>query len=81
MREATRRARSAPAAISRDTIIASALVESLYEDGRLDEHQVSSFAEAGKFDETNAAITALANVPIVIAETMMVPIRGFSRAC
>src|SRR3954451_4570837 len=76
VREATRRARSAPSAITQETIIAHALVKSLYEDGRLDEHQVAAFAEAGKFDETNAAIAALANVPIAVAETMMVESRA-----
>jgi len=63
------RARSAPSAITQETIIAHALVKSLYEDGRLDEHQVAAFAEGGKFDETNAAIAALANVPIAVADT------------
>src|SRR3954447_17239224 len=72
VREATRRARSAPSAITRETAIAHALVKSLYEDGRLDEDQVAAFAQAGKFDETNAAIAALANVPVAVAETMMV---------
>jgi hypothetical protein len=76
VREATRRARSAPQAITRETAIAHALVKSLYEDGRLDEHQVAAFAETGKFDETNAAIAALANVPIGVAETMMVESRA-----
>src|ERR1700750_992704 len=76
VREATRRARSAPAAITRDTAIAHALVKSLYEDGRLDEHQVAAFAEAGKFDETNAAIAALANVSVSVAENMMVGTRA-----
>jgi uncharacterized protein (DUF2336 family) len=76
VREATRRARVAPSAISRDTAIAHALVKSLYEDGRLDEHQVTSFAEAGKFDETNASIAALANVPVAVAENMMVETRA-----
>ena len=47
-------------------MIAHALVKSLYEDGRLDEHQVAAFAEAAKFDETNAAIAALANVPVAL---------------
>jgi uncharacterized protein (DUF2336 family) len=75
VREATRRARSAPSAITRETAIAHALVKSLYEDGRLDEHQIATFAEAGRFDETNAAIAALANVPIGVAETMMVESR------
>jgi uncharacterized protein (DUF2336 family) len=72
VREATRRARSAPSAMSKQTAIAHALVKSLHEDGRLDEHQVTLFAEAGKFDETNAAVSALANVPLAIAENMMV---------
>src|SRR5580700_2415704 len=72
VREATRRARSAPSAITQETAIAHALVKSLYEDGRLDEFQVAAFAEAGKFDEANAAIAALANVPVSIAENMMV---------
>jgi uncharacterized protein (DUF2336 family) len=72
VREATRRARSAPSAITQETAIAHALVKSLYEDGRLDEHQVASFAEAGKFDEANAAIAALANVSVSVAENMMV---------
>ena len=74
--EATRRARSARSAVSKQTAIAHALVKSLYEDGRLDESQVTQFAEAGKFDETNAAIAALANVPITIAENMMVETRA-----
>src|ERR1700742_1450109 len=72
VREATQRARSATSAVSKETAIAHALVKSLYEDGRLDEHQVTLFAEAGKFDETNAAVAALSNVPVAIAETMMV---------
>ena len=76
VREATRRARSAPAAVTPDTAIAHALVKSLYEDGRLDEFQVAAFAEAGKFDETNASIAALANVPVSIAENMMIETRA-----
>ena len=59
-----------------ETAIAHALVKSLYEDGRLDEHQVAAFAEAGKFDEANAAIAALANVPVAIAENMMIETRA-----
>ena len=52
-----------------ETVIAHALIRSLYEDGRLDEDQLTAFAEADKFDEANAAIAALANVPVSIAET------------
>jgi uncharacterized protein (DUF2336 family) len=70
--EATWRARSTTAGMTEQTVIAHALVKSLYEDGRLDEHQVTAFAEEGKFDEANASIAALANVPVAIAETMMV---------
>jgi uncharacterized protein (DUF2336 family) len=76
VREVTRLARSAPAAMSQETTIAHALVRSLYEDGRLDEYQVAAFAEAGKFDEANAAIAALANVSVSIAENMMVETRA-----
>jgi hypothetical protein len=76
VQEATRRARSAPAAITRETAIAHALVKSLYEDGRLDEHQVEAFAAAGKFDEANAAIAALANVTVTVAENMMIETRA-----
>jgi uncharacterized protein (DUF2336 family) len=76
VREATRRARSSPAAVTRDTMIAHSLVKSLYEDGRLDEFQVAAFAEACKFDETNASIAALANVPVAVAENMMIETRA-----
>jgi hypothetical protein len=72
VREATRRARSKSAAMTEQTAIAHALVKSLYEEGRLNEHQVAAFAEAGKFDEANAALAALANVPVAVAENMMV---------
>ncbi len=75
VREATRRARTA-SAVSRETAIAHSLVKSLYEDGRLDEHQVATFAEAGKFDEANASIAALASVPVSIAENMMIETRA-----
>jgi uncharacterized protein (DUF2336 family) len=76
VREATRRARSAPTAVARNTAIAHALIKSLHADGRLDEFQVAIFAESGKFDETNASIAALANVPVAVAENMMVESRA-----
>jgi uncharacterized protein (DUF2336 family) len=72
VRKATQLARSAPSGTSRETAIAHALVKSLHEDGRLDEFQVAAFAEAGKFDEANASIAALANVSVSTAENMMV---------
>jgi len=74
--EATRRARSSKSAMTQQTAIAHALVKSLFEDGRLDEHQTLQFAEGGKFDEVNAAIAALASVPVTIAENMMVESRA-----
>jgi uncharacterized protein (DUF2336 family) len=76
VKEATRRARSATSTITKNTTIAHALVKSLYEDGRLDESEVASFAKAGKFDEANASIAALANVPVTIAENMMIETRA-----
>jgi uncharacterized protein (DUF2336 family) len=76
VREATRRARSASSAITRNTEIAHALVKSLHEDGRLDEFQVATFAEAGKFDEANASVAALASVPVAVAENMMIETRA-----
>jgi uncharacterized protein (DUF2336 family) len=72
LRVATRLARSSASAITQETAIAHGLVKSLYDDGRLDESQVAAFADASKFDEANAAIAALANVPLSIAEDMMV---------
>lgn len=75
VRQATRLARSAPAAINRQTTIAHGLVRSLFEDGRLDEDLIASFANEGKFDETNAAIACLANITVEAAETMMVESR------
>ena len=76
VKEATRRARLAPSAITSNTAIAHSLVKSLYEDGRLDEFQLETFAEAGKFDEANASIAALANVPVTVAENMMIESRA-----
>src|SRR5882757_2218236 len=76
VKEATRLARSASSAITRHAAFARALVKSLDEDGRLDEFQVASFAEAGKFDEANASVAALANVPVMIAENMMIETRA-----
>ncbi len=68
----TQQAAAAPEAISAATEMAHGLVQLLYDDGRLDEQEISKFATAGKFDETNAAIACLAKVPVSLAETMMV---------
>jgi uncharacterized protein (DUF2336 family) len=76
VREATRLARSTPSEAKKQAEIAHALVKSLFDDGRLDEEQVEQFAEAKKFDEANAAIAAMANVPVSVAESMMVETRA-----
>jgi uncharacterized protein (DUF2336 family) len=73
VQEAAQRVRAAT--MTRQTEMARALVRSLHEDGRLNEHQVTAFAEQGKFDETNAGLAALANVPVAIAENMMIESR------
>lgn len=69
---ATEQAVAAPEAIGAATEIAHGLVRLLYDDGRLDEQEISKFSCAGKFDETNAAIACLARVPVSLVETMMV---------
>src|SRR4029079_4110227 len=76
VKEATRRARAAKSALTEQTAIAHALVKSLFDDGRLDEFQVAAFAEAGKFDETNASLAALAKVPVTVAANMMIEPRA-----
>ncbi|MBR0824184.1 DUF2336 domain-containing protein [Bradyrhizobium manausense] len=73
VQEASQRIRAA--AMTRQTEMARALVRSLFEDGRLNEHQVATFAEQGKFDETNAALAALAGVAVGVAENMMIESR------
>jgi uncharacterized protein (DUF2336 family) len=73
VQEAAQRVRTAT--MTRQTEMARALVKSLHEDGRLTEFQVSTFAEQGKFDETNAGLAALAGVAVETAETMMIESR------
>lgn len=63
--------RAAPEAMTVATEMARGLVKLLHDDGRLDELEISKFAAAGKFDETNAALACLAKVPVSLAETMM----------
>lgn len=73
VQEAAQRVRAA--AMTRQTEMARALVNSLHADGRLNEFQVTTFAEQGKFDETNAGLAALAGVAIETAENMMIESR------
>ena len=60
------------AAASRDYAAAIALVESLRASGRLTESDIETFARAGKFEETAAALTILCELPIDIIERAMV---------
>lgn len=71
--EAAQRVRAT--AMTKQTEMARALVKSLHEDGRLNEFQVTTFAEQGKFDETNAGLAALAGVAVETAENMMIESR------
>jgi uncharacterized protein (DUF2336 family) len=76
IKEVARRASRDASAITQETAIAHELVRSLFDDGRLDEHQVATFAKAGQFDETNAALAAMANVPVSTVENMMIESRS-----
>jgi uncharacterized protein (DUF2336 family) len=79
VQEAAQRVRAA--AMTKQTEMARALVKSLHEDGRLSEFEVSSFAEQGKFDETNAGLAALAGVPLEVAENLMIESRTEGVMC
>jgi uncharacterized protein (DUF2336 family) len=59
-----------------DVTAARAHVGKLHEAGQLDENQVAQFARDSKFNETNAAIALLTNVPFVTVETMMIESRS-----
>jgi len=76
VREATRLARSAARGDHQGDRDRPRAGQIALRDGRLDEFQVASFAEAGKFDEANAALAALASVPVSIAENMMLETRA-----
>ncbi len=70
--QATIAASNRSAAESASMIAAMRLVEELYQDGKLNAERVNAFANAGKFEETNAALALLANVPVALVENMMV---------
>ena len=52
------------------------LIQSLYDEGRLNEDQIAEFAEDGRFEETNAAIAVLAKLPLTTVENMMIEQRS-----
>jgi uncharacterized protein (DUF2336 family) len=70
--EAAMVASTRSAADSATMLAAQRLVEQLHRDGKLDGDQIVEFAAAGKFEETNAALALLANVPVMLVENMMV---------
>ncbi len=76
VKEVAMRASSERGALSAETTAAHELVRLLHADGRLDEDQIATFAEAGKFDEANASIAMLANIPVSTVETMMIESRS-----
>ncbi|MBI3698909.1 MAG: DUF2336 domain-containing protein [Afipia sp.] len=76
VKEVASRASSERGALSDEAAASHELVRLLHADGRLDEDQIATFAEAGKFDETNAAIAMLANIPVATVENMMIESRS-----
>jgi uncharacterized protein (DUF2336 family) len=65
-------ASSRSATESASVVAAQHMIETLHRDGKLDAEQIIAFANAGKFEETNAALALLANVPVASVENMMV---------
>jgi uncharacterized protein (DUF2336 family) len=70
--QATMAASYRSAAENASMVAALRLVEELHHDGKLNAEQINTFANAGKFEETNAALALLANVPVALVENMMV---------
>lgn len=74
--DATTRTHERSAAESASLAAAERLVEQLHSEGRLDGDQIAAFANAGRFEETNAALALLANVPVALVETLMIKSRS-----
>ena len=70
--EAALAASNRSATESASMIAAQAMVEQLQRDGKLNADQIVAFANAGQFEETNAALALLANVPVALVENLMV---------
>jgi uncharacterized protein (DUF2336 family) len=71
MDEVRRRARASKD-LSPSASLAHAMVRSLFENGRINESQLYIFATDGKFDEATAGLACLANVPVDLAEMIMI---------
>ena len=63
-------------AISEEAAKAQRLVKLLFDDGRLDEEQIASFAANGKFEETTAALATCAGISVATVENMMIESRS-----
>ena len=70
--EAAMAASNRSATESTSMVAAQRLVEGLQREGKLNADQIIAFADAGKFEEANAALAMLANVPVALVENMMV---------
>jgi uncharacterized protein (DUF2336 family) len=68
--------RMASGAKSEQTRQAQNLVESLHQDGRLNEGQITAFAQNGRVEEMTAAIALMTNVPTLTVENMMIEPRA-----
>jgi uncharacterized protein (DUF2336 family) len=69
---AATRTQERSAAESERMAAAERSVAAMYAEGRLTPDRIAAFAEAKQFEETNAAIAMLANVPVLLVETLMV---------
>ncbi|RTL49705.1 MAG: DUF2336 domain-containing protein [Bradyrhizobiaceae bacterium] len=64
------------AARSDESLRMHGLLQSLHSEGRLNEDQIADFSENNRFEETNAAIALLANIPVSTVENMMIEKRS-----
>lgn len=76
VRKVAANAQKRTAAADTDVAAARLHVGKLHEAGQLDENRVAQFARDGRFNETNAAIACLSNMPFVMVESMMIESRS-----
>lgn len=76
VRQVAAKAQQRSAGDDADVVAARQLVGKLHEAGELDEAKVAEFARGNRFNETNAAIGCLTNIPFVTVESMMMESRS-----
>jgi uncharacterized protein (DUF2336 family) len=76
VRQVTANAQQRSASDDTDVVAARKYVGKLHGAGELNEALVAQFARDRKFNETNAAICCLANIPFVTVESMMIESRS-----